>query len=248
MGKRRLISIQQPESFPWLGFFDKIRQVDCVVFLDNVQFKKRYFENRNKVRTYQGWTYLGTPVLSKGRYTQKICDVEIDNSRPWQKDIVNTLQCNYRKAPYWAALGDDLCALVEKPYEKLVDFNLAVIFLMLRKLGVEREWRMASSLATTTSGSALIHEICVKLEAEAYLSGKDGRNYLEEAPFSASGVQLLYQDFQHPVYSQLHGAFEPAMSVVDLFFNHGPGSLAILEAAQKSGASKGQQGERYAIG
>ncbi len=232
MVRCRQISIQQPESFPWLGFFDKIRQVDTVVFLDNVQFKKRYFENRNKIRTYQGWTYLTTPVLSKGRYTQKINEVEIDNSRSWQKDVVSTIQCNYRKAPFWKDLGDELCSLVEKNHTNLAEFNLDVIVLMLRKLGLERNWVLASSLGVTESGSALIHEICSKMDAHSYLSGRDGRNYLDLAPFNANGIEVVFQEFHHPVYSQIHGSFEPAMSVIDLYFNHGPDSLAILEAAQ----------------
>jgi hypothetical protein len=248
MQRPRLISIQQPEFFPWLGYFDKIRQVDCVVFLDNVQFKKRYFENRNKVRTYQGWTYITAPVLSKGRYTQKINETEIDNSRPWQRDLVNTIQCNYRKTPYWRDLGDELCALVVKPCSRLVDFNLSVIFLMMRKLGLEREWKLASSLGTAHGGSDLILEICVKMETERYLSGRDGRNYLDEKPFAEAGIQVLYQDFQHPGYSQLHGAFESALSVIDLYFNHGPASLSMIEQAQVGYAPKNKQGEQYAIG
>jgi len=237
---RKIISIQQPESFPWLGFFDKIRQVDQIVFLDNVQFKKRYFENRNKVRTYQGWTYLGTPVLSKGRFTQKICEVEIDNTRPWQKDLVNTISFNYRKAPHWGALGDELCELISRPYSLLVDFNLAVIFLMMKKLELSRPFRLASTLGTTSAGSELIFEISRKMEASAYLSGKDGRNYLDEAPFREAGIGILYQDFRHPAYTQFQGGFEPAMSVIDLYFNHGPEAKSILVS--------GQQGEQNATG
>jgi hypothetical protein len=237
---RRLISIQQPESFPWLGFFDKIRQVDCVVFLDNVQFKKRYFENRNKVRTFEGWTYLTTPVLSKGRYTQKINEVEIDPSRPWQRDFSSTLLCNYKKAPYWNDLGEELCALIEKPYQRLVDFNLAVIFLMMRKLGLARDYRMASALGTECSGSDLILEICRRMEATHYLSGKDGRNYLREEPFREAGIEVIYQDFKHPTYTQVQGGFEPAMSAIDLYFNHGPKALDIIIA--------NQQGDQHATG
>ena len=127
-----LISIQQPEYFPWIGYFDKMMKVDGVVFLDNVQFKKRYFENRNKIRTDQGWIWIRTPVLTKRKFAQKICEVELDNSQPWQRKLVSTLVRNYKKAPYWNQIGDELCEIIMRPYTLLVDLNLAVIFLLYR--------------------------------------------------------------------------------------------------------------------
>lgn len=220
------ISIQQPEFFPWLGYFDKLRQVDKVVFLDNVQFKKRYFENRNKVRTYQGWTWLNIPVKTKGRYTQRIMEVEIDNSQPWQKRIVSAIRCNYRKATYWEDYGESLCGLVSRPYVLLVDFNLSVILFLMEKLGVKREWYLSSALGTEHSGSDLILEICRKMHATDYLSGKDGGSYLKEEEFIKNGIKLHYQNFMHPVYKQFHGGFFEGMSVIDLLFNYGPDSIA----------------------
>lgn len=223
------ISIQQPEYFPWIGYFDKILQVDKVVFLDNVQFKKRYFENRNKVRTYQGWTWINTPVKTKGRYTQKIMEVEIDNSRPWQKRIIFTITHHYKKSPYWKDFGEELCELISKPYELLVDFNLEISLFLMDKLGVKPEWCLASSLKTEHSGSDLILEICQKMNATDYLSGKDGKDYLKGEDFTINGIQIYYQDFVHPVYTQIHGDFKAGMSVIDLYFNHGPDSTNIIK-------------------
>ena len=164
-----IISIQQPEFFPWLGFFDKMGKVDKVVFLDSVQFKKRYFENRNKLRTYQGWSWIAAPVVTKGKYRQKIMDVRIDGTQPWQRKIVNTLSMNYRKAPFWRSGGQELCDLVSKEYHRLVDFNLAIILFFAKKLDIEREWCMASDLDIETTGNELIRDICNKLGADRYL-------------------------------------------------------------------------------
>ncbi len=225
-----IISIQQPEYFPWLGFFDKILSVDKVVFLDNVQFKKRYFENRNKIRTSQGWTWVNTPVITKGRFDQRITDVTIDNSHPWQRKIISTLRHNYAKAPYWNQSGEQLCELIAKPWDKLVDFNLAVIFFFIEKLDIKRECCKASSLDTQKSGSNLILEICKKMNATKYLSGRDGKNYLNEEDFIAEDIEVIYQDFRHPIYTQFHREFMPAMSIADLYFNHGPKSASIIKS------------------
>ncbi|MCP4613462.1 MAG: WbqC family protein [Planctomycetes bacterium] len=223
------ISIQQPECFPWLGYFDKILQVDKVVFLDNVQFKKRYFENRNKIRTRQGWVWLSVPVKTKGRYTQLIRDVEIDNSQQWQRKIVSALEHSYKKTRYWNDFGSQLCDFVSRPYHYLLDFNMAIIEACMQRLGIEREWCMASSLQTKQVGSYLILEICQKMCASDYLSGAFGRDYLKENDFHTNNINVHYQNFNHPVYEQIHGKFEPAMSIIDLYFNHGSESMNILK-------------------
>ena len=227
-----IISIQQPEYFPWLGFFDKLLSVDKVVFLDNVQFKKRYFENRNKIRTFDGWGWIMTPVLTKSCFKQKIMDVMIDNSQPWQRKITSTLAQNYKSSPFWTESGEQLRELITRRWERLVDFNLAVIEFFMEKLEIKREYCLASSLDTKCTGSQLILEICKKMNASQYLSGRDGRNYLDEKSFLASGIEVIYQDFKHPVYSQFHGQFMPNMSIVDLYFNHGHESIDIIKGKE----------------
>ena len=228
------ISIQQPEFFPWLGFFDKVNRVETVVILDNVQFKKRYFENRNKIRTAQGWAWIRTPVLVKGRREQAINQVRIDDSQPWARKLTSSIRHGYGKAPYWSEYGEDICDLVEnRTYTRLVDFNLAVIHFLMDALGLHKKLLLASDLETASSGSDLILEICRLTGAKAYLSGRDGRNYLREDDFRQAGVDLHYQNFQHPEYDQFQGGeFASAMSAVDLLFNHGPNSLAVLTSGQ----------------
>jgi len=223
------ISIQQPEYFPWLGFFDKIRQVDKVVFLDNVQFKKRYFENRNRVRTYEGGMWILTPVITKGRYAQNINEVEIDNAQEWPKRLMGTIEHNYRKSPFWQELGPELCRIVMNPMNRLVEFNLEVILLMLKKLGLTIDWVLASTLNTQNHGSDLILEICEKMGAREYLSGRDGKKYLNLEAFEKKGINVHFQNFVHPIYHQFHGGFEQAMSVIDLYFNLGPESANVFK-------------------
>lgn len=227
-----IISIQQPEYFPWLGFFDKLLSADKVVFLDNVQFKKRYFENRNKIRTFDGWGWIMTPVLTKGRFKQRIMDVMIDNSQLWQRKMISTLVQNYRRAPFWAEGGEQLRELITRRWERLVDFNLAVIGFFTEKLEIKCDYCLASSLGTKYTGSQLILEICKKMNASQYLSGRDGRNYLDEKSFLASGIEVIYQDFKHPVYSQFHGRFMPNMSIADLYFNYGHESIDIIKGQE----------------
>ena len=226
------ISIQQPEFFPWLGFFDKARQVQKVVILDSVQFKKRYFENRNKVRTSTGSAWINVPVLTKGKFKQNINEVKIDNSQDWQRKISQTLKFSYQKAPYWEQFGGPLLDILSSQYSDLVELNIAVIKYMLSSFGLEKEMVLSSALGQSSSGSELILDICQSVQAKHYLSGRDGKNYLEESAFNERGIELSYQDFKHPEYSQIHGSFLSHMSAVDLLLNQGEKSLDIISGAQ----------------
>ncbi len=80
-----IIAIHQPEFLPWLGYFDKMQRVDKYIVFDHVQFKKRYFENRNRIKQGNMPVWLSIPVKTRGKYLQKINEVEIDNCSSWQK-------------------------------------------------------------------------------------------------------------------------------------------------------------------
>ena len=223
-----LISIQQPEFFPWIGYFHKLMNVDKVVFLDSVQFKKRYFENRNKIRTPNGWCWIRTPVQTKGRYNQNINDVLIDNSIKWKHKLCQTIESNYKKAPFWKDLGDDLLSIVICSHSRLSNLNLKIIIYLMERLNIKIDWCLSSSLLTKGKGSDLIIEICQILSAKQYLSGINGKQYLFENDFKANKIGLRYQNFTHPRYKQFHGDFIPYMSVIDLIFNYGEDARAII--------------------
>lgn len=223
------ISIQQPEHFPWLGFFNKIVNVDKIVVLDNVQFKKRYFENRTRIRNKNGRQWLRIPVKTKGRYFQKIADVEIDNLLEWRKDALRALELNYKKSPYFREYFPKIKVLYEKEWSKLADFNITAIKTITGLLGVDKEFMVASDLKVSAKASLLIYNICKKIGANIYLSGKFGQDYLDEGLFRKGGIRIIYQDFHHPLYRQFHERFIKNMSTLDLLFNEGERSLDIIK-------------------
>jgi len=229
-----LLSIFQPECMPWLGLIDKIRQADSIVFLDNVQFKKRYFENRNKIKTKEGWLWLVVPVVTKGKFEQKINEVLIAPEPRWKHKFALSIERNYCKAPFWKDYGQKLFSVIDKEYEKLVDFNMSIIKFIMDCFELKRSCIMASELNTSSKGSELILEICKKMETDNYLSGRDGRNYLDLSAFEKNNIAVRFQNFQHPIYKQIHEGFLPCMSSVDILFNCGAESLKIIEESQKN--------------
>ena len=120
-----IIAIHQPEFMPWLGFFEKMRSVDQFVIFDHVQFKKRYFENRNKIKTGNKWNWITVPVKSKGNYHQAINDIEIENNSKWQKKMWKNIHHAYAKSPFYKEIAESLSPiLVEQKYDKLIELNI----------------------------------------------------------------------------------------------------------------------------
>lgn len=229
-----IAAICQPEHLPWLGWFDKALHADALVLLDNVQYKKRYFENRNKIRTYGGWGWLTVPVLTRGRYTQKIAEVEVDAERGWQEEHWQSLRHSYRRAPHFETIAPFFEELyLKQRWKSLAALNSRIIRWGLERLELAPRIYVASELGVEGRSSELLARICEKIGAERYLSGVSGRDYLDESEFSKRGVSVLYQEFRHPVYTQIHGPFEPCMGFADLLFNHGPLAPGILKSPER---------------
>lgn len=218
---RKVVAIQQPEHLPWLGFFDKMRKCDLYIFLDNVQFKKRYFENRNKIRTPQGFQWLTVPVITKGRYLQNINEVELDNSQDWRKKYLGSMRHSYSKSPLFERVYSELEEIINSDCGLLVELNLKLIHFFKDFLKIKTETLKASEIVNGFKGSELILELCKRTGAKEYISGPDGRNYLMLNEFEKASVEVSYHDYKHPVYRQMHGEFISHMSTLDYIFNEG---------------------------
>jgi len=223
-----MLSVHQPQYLPWLGYFGKVAESDLFVFLDMPQYKKREFQNRNRIKGPKGEIWLTVPVLSKGKFEQSIKDVEIDNTQAWQKSHWGTISQNLKKAPHWSRYARGLEAFYTKPYGKLSDLNLEMTVWFFQQLGIATPWKLESEIGTSTESTERLIELCKKTGATGYLSGAGGKDYMDEARFRQEGLGLTYQHYTHPTYAQQHGDFLPYMSIVDLLMNEGPNSLAVL--------------------
>jgi hypothetical protein len=227
-----IVTIHQPEHLPWLGFFDKMRQADIFVLLDTTQFAKDDFQNRNRIKTRKGPIWLTVPVLKKGRSEQLIIDVKICNDRNWRNRCWSLIYQNYKDAPYFAEYKQFLEELYARKWSKLVQLNTTIIRYLAEQLGLKTKLVMASELEVYERGSTNVNlAICRLLRADEYLSGKYGKQYLDETQFVEHGIKVRYQDFQHPVYPQPWGDFLSHMSIIDLLFNCGDASLGIIAQA-----------------
>ena len=227
-----IVSVHQPQYLPWLGYFDKIAKSDTFVFLDCVQYKEREFQNRNKICTKDGCMWLSVPVISKGKGRQAISEVLIDNGISWRRQHLNSLKAWYSSSPYFEKYFYFFEELYNRQWVKLVELNVHIIDYLLKELSIKTKIYFESALKVPGAKTDRIIQICKKLNADTYLSGSGGREYLEENKFKEEGITLLYQKFVHPKYTQ-HSKrdedFLPYMSVLDLLFNEGPNSKELLK-------------------
>ncbi len=227
-----IVTIHQPEHLPWLGFFDKMRQADVFVLLDTTQFAKDDFQNRNRIKTKNGPAWLTVPVFKSGLSTQEIVDVEICNDRPWWNRHKALLDESYRETPCFGKYKPFFDELYSRRWTKLAELNNEIIRFLAVQLGMKCRILTASELDVRERGGTNVNlAICRMLSADVYLSGKCGRDYLDESRFTEHGIKVRYQDFQHPVYPQRGGEFLPRMSAIDLLFNCGAASHQILAQA-----------------
>ncbi|MFA6129444.1 MAG: WbqC family protein [Candidatus Omnitrophota bacterium] len=229
-----IIAIQQPEHLPWVGFFNKMTLVDEFIYLDNVQFKKRYFENRNKIRTAKGWEWCCVPVMTKGSFSQEIKDVQIDYIQNWQRKYLNKLKSHYGKTKYFAEVFAGIEGEINKNHPALLGLNIGLITWVRNYLGITTKTALASQICSG-KGSDLILGICLKRKADTYFSGPDGRNYLKSGEFDKAKIALRYHDFTHPVYKQKYESFISHMSIVDLLFNYGKDACGIVRELKNDG-------------
>ncbi|HZT59147.1 MAG TPA: WbqC family protein [Pyrinomonadaceae bacterium] len=229
-----LVAIHQPEHMPWLGFFEKMLRADLFVMLDDVQFSKGDFQNRNRVKGAGGAQWLTVPVVQ--RFPQRINEVEVAGGS-WRAKHWKTLASCYAKARHFETFAGAFEDFYRREWSRLSELNVAGTGLLARALGVETKVVFSSSLAAGGRKSELVLNICKAVGASAYYSGRVGSTYLDAEAFRRAGIDVVVQEFEHPTYEQqfMKGeGFVPNLSALDLLFNCGPDGLELLRGAGRS--------------
>jgi hypothetical protein len=227
-----IVAIHQPQYLPWLGYFDKIIKADAFCYLDNVQYKKNEWQNRNRIKTAQGRQWLTVPVSY--RFPQKINEVKINNTVNWKRKHLQAMITNYSKAPFFAEYIGFFEEVYSKDWELISELNVYLIGRMQEMLNIkEKRTVLASTLSLSDDPTERLIDICKTLEGDTYLSGQDGAKYMDLERFKANGIEVSVQDFIHPEYPQLFGDFASHLSIVDLLFNCGPETLERIKACKR---------------
>lgn len=224
----RCIVVTQSNYIPWRGWFDMLRQSDGLVLLDSVQFTRRDWRNRNRIKTAQGLAWLTVPVEVKGKYHQAVDETRI-TAPGWAEEHLRSIALAYARAPHFAAvfpwLEAELRAVAAEPL--LSRMNEALIRAFCARLGLalpitrDADWLPRAALPGLDPSERLA-ALTAAAGGTRYLSGPAAAAYLDPEPFAQRGIEVAWMDYSgYPEYPQLWGEFEPAVSVVDLLLNLG---------------------------
>jgi hypothetical protein len=216
-----IITIHQPNLFPWLGFFDKMLQADIFVLLDTVPYTKGGYQNRTQIKGPNGIKWMTIPVISNGRLGQSTNDVLMVPQQYWRKNHLLTLENFYKKAPYFELIMPKIYGLYTNSTERLSGFTIPGIELIANTLQIGAQLVKSSDLNVSGSGSELLLNIVQSLGGTSYLSGPSGRNYLNLEIFDTAGIKVNFHSFLPFEYPQKNSPFVGGLSALDYLFNQG---------------------------
>ncbi len=227
------ISIHQPNYLPWIGYFDKLDQSDCSIFLDRAQFANKSVTNRNYILIPTGKLLLTVPVKREELSIHKLL---IDNSFNWKLKHWGAIEGNYKKTPFWMLYNEKFRHIYESEWVSLCELNIRLIELICEILEIKVKFYRESAFEEDFGyGSQRIANIVSKFKGDIYISGCGAKAYNNPDDFESKGIQLLYQQFAHPTYRQYWGKdFTKGLSTIDLIFNHGPESTNIIRSTRNS--------------
>ena len=216
------VVINQSDYIPWKGYFDLIHDADLFIFLDDVQYTKNDWRNRNRIKGPNGTHWITIPV--GGSTSQRVCDVMLP-AGSWAKKHWHALSQSYGGCPHFATYASLLQEAITRPgHLTLSEFNQFLIRLIAREiLGIPVHFLSSSELPVHGVGQDRVLALLAAVGATTYISGPAGKHYLDERRFSDAGIKLVWKDYSgYPEYPQPYPPFEHAVSIVDVLFAAGP--------------------------
>jgi hypothetical protein len=224
------VGIIQSNYIPWRGYFDFIDDVDLFIFYDDVQYTKNDWRNRNKIKTSNGLIWLTVPVLFKLTEGTLIQDAKIDYRTDWIRKHMDSIRFSYCKSGFYKSYSEEFFELLNRRFETISELNVNICRWVMEKLDIATELKMSSEFHAVGSKTDRLIDIIKKAGATSYLSGPAAKNYLEVEKFKEAGIGLEYKTYEYLEYPQLHGKFEPSISMLDLLFNCGKDSRKYLKS------------------
>ena len=232
-------AICQPHYLPWIGYLEMIDRVDVFVFLDDVQFVKREWKNRNKIRkTADGedTKWLTVPIVKQSQKSL-IKDAMISNESDWVHQHLQSIQRVYANTPYFKEYYTPVKNLIECHREDtLANLNIALITYLCKELEVNTKLIRSSDLKVNGKKEVKLLNVCKALGSDLYLANNATGEYVEENYFKKDGIWFELQNYRHPVYNQINKnkvlSFISHLSVIDIIYSHGSNSMEIIRTGK----------------
>jgi hypothetical protein len=235
----RTVAIHQPNFFPWLGFFDKIVRSDAFILLDDVQFSKKggTWSNRVKLLVNREAHWVTACIVRNYHGFRAINEMEFQSAEPWREKVLKTISISYAKAPRFQEAWDFFEPLIQNPENNVAAYNAHAILAIAARLEIPRgKFHLSSKLPHEGTANQLLISLTKAVRGDSYMCGGGADGYQEDAQFPQAGIDLIYQNFRHPVYPQTGAReFVPGLSLIDAVANCGfEGVRDILSGSRRN--------------
>jgi hypothetical protein len=227
--RQRICAIHQPNFFPWLGYFDKIRHADVFIFMDDVRYNKSgsgmgSWTNRVRIAVQGRAAWFGCPLMREAG-VPRIGAIRIDERKKWRQKLRRTLEMNYGRTRNFERTMAVIGPLLDYPTDILAEFNIHAIRTIADALGVTCEYRRQSELDAPGAATELLINLTKSAGGTCYLAGGGAAGYQRDEMFEASGLGLVYQGFEERPYGA-PAKFLPGLSVIDYMMSAADASPA----------------------
>lgn len=225
------VAILQSSYLPWKGYFDIINCVDEFIIFDEVQYTKRDWRNRNIIKTAQGKQWLTIPIRTKGKYLQKINEATV-RDKEWAKQHWEIISFNYKNTLFfnkYKKIFENFFLRLEE--NNLSNINIMLIHIINNILGIKTKITNSKDYKTTGKKTIKLLNLCIKAQANVYVSGPSAKSYLDESLFNKNNIEVHWMNYDnYPEYKQLYPPFEHHVSIIDLLFNTGEKSKLYMKS------------------
>ena len=220
------VVISQSMYFPWVGLLEQIRLADVFVHYNDVQYTRGFY-NRVQVKTAAGVQWMTVPLRDQHR-GQLIDEVLVDDRRDWRGEHRALLARGYAAAPFLQEMLRVVDSAFNVPATSLADVSCASTLALAEYFGLDARFLNSRALGVPGHSSQRLHDITQQLGGSVYATGHGAKNYLDHELFERSGIAVEYMNYQRVPYAQLHGAFTPYVTGLDLVANCGRDGVAVL--------------------
>lgn len=223
----RVVVITQSNFLPWIGYFDLISRSDVFVFLDDVQFTRQDWRNRNRIKTPQGLFWLTVPLHKEGSKSVSISEMKILDT-DWRRAHLEAIRRSYRRSDFFGLVFPVVEEIYSYDCQALSELNQRSIRLLCDFQGFYPDFRHSSEFHTSKERSERLLDISQAVVGDKYLSAPRAKDYLNVQMFRDAGVEVEYMEYSYREYKQLWGQFQQSVSVLDPLFNLGPKALHLV--------------------
>lgn len=214
-------AIMQPYFFPYIGYFSLIHQVDRFILLDEVQFIRHGWIERNRIINPQGaFTYIQVPLTKSDGRNTIIRKLSIRNNEAWKKKIIGQLEIYKKRAPHYYTVMGLMKDILQFESDSMVDFNRHCLQQVCAYLEIKTEIQVFSELYLNleeprTPGEWALN-ICKCIpEIKEYWNPIGGKEIFDPFQYAKDNLKLVFFSMNTIEYHQSGLLFQPNLSIVD---------------------------------